>query len=153
MPLIFFIVSGMLLLTSVTKAEDNLKDIKLLCRYELYTRAVEPGRSAWTIYTPQGLEFIDNKNMIIYTIASGIDNFNLMSEKREYVTFTNSIEIKKKNSKDKDFYIDRTTLEMFYVYGGIKSPCLEAGQTDSLPKILEGMWKNVSTSIKSKRKI
>ena len=84
MPLIFFIVSGMLLLTSVTKAEDNLKDVKLLCRYELYTRAVEPGRSAWTIYTPQGLEFIDNKNMIMYTIASGIDNFNLVSGNKNY---------------------------------------------------------------------
>ena len=151
--LIIFLVSGMLLLASGTKAEDNLKSVKLLCSYELYSRAVEPGNSAWTIYSPKGLEFIDGKNLIIYTIAPGIDNFKLRSENREYLALTSSIEIKKKNSKDKDFYIDRTTLDSFYTYGGAKSPCLPMSETENLPSILEEMWKNVSTSIKSKRKI
>ena len=138
-----------------SSAQDNLKGIKLLCNYELYTRAVEPGRDAWTIYSPDGLEFIDSKTLIFYKIAPGIDNFNLRSEKREYLALTSSIEIKKKNSRDAEYYIDRTDLRTTYTLGGSKSqsPCLTAGEADSLPKILEDMWRNVSTSIKSKRKI
>ena len=150
---IIIIISGIFLLTSGAKAEDNLKGVKLLCSYELYSRAVEPGNSAWTIYTPKGLDFIDKKNLTIYTIAPGIDNFKLRSENREYLTLTSSIEIKKKNSKDKDFYIDRATLDLFYTYGGTKSPCLPMSETENLPSTLEDMWKNVSSSIKSKRKI
>ena len=163
--IILFILSGMLLLASGAKAEDNLKGVKysfcrcgitgvkLLCSYELYSRAVEPGNSAWTIYSPKGLEFIDSKNLIIYTIAPGIDNFKLRSENREYLALTSLIEIKKKNSKDKDFYIDRTTLDSFYTYSGTKSSCLPMSKTENLSSILEEMWKNVSTSIKLKRKI
>ena len=144
-----------LVFSKSSNAQDNLKGIKLLCKYELYTRAVEPGRDAWTIYSPDGLEFIDSKTLILYKIAPGIDNFNLRSEKREYFALTNSIEIIKKNSRDAEYYIDRTDLHTTYTLGGLKSqsPCLTANETDSLPKILEDMWRNVSTSIKSKRKI
>ena len=144
-----------LVLGGVAGAQDNLTGIKLLCKYEIYTRAVEPGRDAWTIYSPHGLEFIDSKSLNLYTIAPGIDKFNLRSEKREYFALTNSIEIKKKNSRDAEYYIDRVDLHTTYTLGGSKSqsPCLTVGKTDSLPEILESMWKNVSTSIKSKRKI
>ena len=144
-----------LVLSKSSNAQDNLKGIKLLCNYELYTRAVEPGRDAWMIYSPDGLEFIDSKTLILYKIAPGIDNFNLRSEKREYLALTSSIEIKKKNSRDAEYYIDRTDLHTTYRLGDSKSqsPCLTVGETDNLPKILESMWRNVSTSIKSKRKI
>jgi hypothetical protein len=153
--LFIILLSGMLLLASGARADDNLKGVKLLCNYELYTRAVEPGRNAWTIYSPDGLEFVDRKNLILYTIAPGIDNFNLRSEKREYLALNSSIEIKKKNSRDAEYYINRTDLHTTNTLGGPKSqsPCLTAGESDSLPKILESMWTNVSTSIKSKRKI
>ncbi len=153
--LILFLVSGMLLLASGVRAEDNLKGVKLLCNYELYTRAVEPGRDAWTMYSPDGLEFIDSKTLFLYKIAPGIDNFNLRSEKREYLALTNSIEIKKKNSRDAEYFINRTDLHTTNTIGGSRSqsPCLTASESDSLPKILESMWINVSTSIKSKRKI
>lgn len=154
---ILFITSSFLVLAlgGVASAQDNLKGIKLLCNYELYTRAVEPGRDAWTIYSPEGLEFIDGKNLILYKIAPGIDNFNLRSEKREYLALTSSIEIKKKNSRDAEYFINRTDLHTTYTLGGLKSqsPCLTTSEADSLPKILEDMWRNVSTSIKSKRKI
>ena len=147
--LLFMVLGG------VASAQDNLKGIKLLCNYELYTRAVEPGRDAWTIYSPNGLEFIDGKNLILYKIAPGIDNFNLRSEKREYLALTSSIEIKKKNSRDAEYYINRADLHTTYTLGGLKSqsPCLKVDETESLPEILEDMWRNVSTSIKSKRKI
>ena len=107
------------------------------------------------IYSPDGLEFIDSKTLILYKIAPGIDNFNLRSEKREYLALNSSIEIKKKNSRDAEYYINRTDLRTTYTLGGSKSqsPCLTANETDNLPKILEDMWRNVSTSIKSKRKI
>ena len=145
----------LLVLGGVASAQDNLKGIKLLCKYELYTRAIEPDRHAWTIYSPDGLEFIDSKTLTLYTIAPGIDKFNLRSEKREYFALTNSIEIKKKNSKDAEYYIDRADLRTTYTLGGSKSqsPCLKVDETESLPEILEDMWRNVSTSIKSKRKI
>jgi hypothetical protein len=144
-----------LVLSKISNAQDNLKGIKLLCKYELYTRAVEPDRSAWTIYSPDGLEFIDSKTVILYKIAPGIDNFNLRSEKREYLALTSSIEIKKKNTRDTEYYINRTDLHTTNTLGGSKSqsPCLTVGESDSLPKILESMWTNVSTSIKSNRKI
>jgi hypothetical protein len=144
-----------LVLSKSSNAQDNLKGIKLLCKYELYTRAVEPDRSAWTIYSPDGLEFIDSKTVILYKIAPGIDNFNLRSEKREYLALTSSIEIKKKNTRDTEYYINRTDLHTTNTLGGSKSqsPCLTVGESDSLPKILESMWTNVSTSIKSNRKI
>jgi hypothetical protein len=144
-----------LVLSKSSNAQDNLKGIKLLCKYELYARAVEPDRSAWTIYSPDGLEFIDSKTVILYKIAPGIDNFNLRSEKREYLALTSSIEIKKKNTRDTEYYINRTDLHTTNTLGGSKSqsPCLTVGESDSLPKILESMWTNVSTSIKSNRKI
>jgi hypothetical protein len=144
-----------LVFSKSSSAQDNLKGIKLLCNYELYTRAVEPGRDAWTIYSPDGLEFIDSKTVILYKIAPGIDNFNLRSEKREYLALTSSIEIKKKNTRDTEYYINRTDLHTTNTLGGSKSqsPCLTVGESDSLPKILESMWTNVSTSIKSNRKI
>jgi hypothetical protein len=107
------------------------------------------------MYSPDGLEFIDSKTLFLYKIAPGIDNFNLRSEKREYLALTNSIEIKKKNSRDAEYFINRTDLHTTNTIGGSRSqsPCLTAGESDSLPKILESMWINVSTSIKSKRKI